>query len=195
MLTGESGASRECRGKTISRLESGKVLHVFPSALPNGSQKTKKAPSVFCLFDAVFSEAEEAYYITDVLAWNGVHLCGADIDSRMTWTRSHFQRCPAAAPPSPAHKYQLHMCDLHVCDAQGSSSPAMFCAIRQCRSVCHHFTLYMVSSASRQVCNGCEEFWKSMIVCSGDRVCGCCPRMHVYSALRLHEVYMQRHSS
>ena len=113
-----------CRGKTISQLESGQVLHVFPSALPNGSQKTRRPASVFCMFDTVFNEAEEAYYIVDVLAWNGVHLCGADIDFRMKWTRNNFQGCPAAAPPSPTHRYQLHMCDLHVCDAQGAPQHA-----------------------------------------------------------------------
>jgi snurportin-1 len=128
MLEAECGAAHAFRGNTISRLESGKVLHVFPSALPNGSQKTRKAPSVFCIFDAVFSEAEEAYYITDVLAWNGVQLCGADIDSRMTWTRSHFERCPASDPPSAAHKYQLHMCDMHVCSAQGACMSDIICA-------------------------------------------------------------------
>lgn len=110
-----------CRGKTISRLDNGKVLHVFPSTLPNGSQKTRKAPSVFCIFDAVFSAAQDAYYIMDVLAWNGVHLCGADIDFRMKWTKSHFQRSPASGPPAPAHRYQLHMCDLHVCDGPGTT--------------------------------------------------------------------------
>jgi snurportin-1 len=108
-----------CRGRTVSRLESGKVYHVFPSALPNGSNKTKKPPNIFCMFDAVFHEAEQAYYILDVLAWNGIHLCGSDLDARMNWTRSHFQRSPASAPPFAGHKYQLHMCCVHVCTQAG----------------------------------------------------------------------------
>lgn len=105
----------------MSRTNSGKVLHVFPSALPNGSAKSRKQSSaVFSIFDAVFHEPDSTYYIVDVLAWNGVHLCTSDVDCRMPWARSQFEAMPAAGEPFPGHRFRIRMCDIHVCNEAGA---------------------------------------------------------------------------
>jgi snurportin-1 len=80
----------------MSRLKSGAVHHIFPSALPNGSSKTRRPPHIFCMFDTVFHEADETYYIVDVLAWNGVHLCDSSLDCRSAWARCQFSHSDAA---------------------------------------------------------------------------------------------------
>jgi hypothetical protein len=85
-----------CRGRTITRLKSGSILHNFPSALPNGSNKTRRAAHVFCILDTVYHEPDDTYYITDVLAWNGVHLCNSSLECRHAWTRCQFLHSPAS---------------------------------------------------------------------------------------------------
>ena len=85
-----------CRGRTVSRLKSGAVMHIFPSALPNGSMKTRRPSHVFCMFDAVFHEPDSTYYLVDVLAWNGVHLCSTSLDCRSNWASTQFQHSAAA---------------------------------------------------------------------------------------------------
>lgn len=111
-------------------MQSGRVLHVFPSALPNGSAKSKKQSSaVFSIFDSVFHEADHTYYIVDVLAWNGVHLCASDVDFRMPWARGHFEASPAAREPFPGHRFRMRMCEMHLCNEAGMCDNAGTCSM------------------------------------------------------------------
>ena len=80
----------------MTRLKSGALQHVFPSALPNGSNKTRRPGHVFCMFDTVFHEADQTYYILDFLAWNGVHLCSSSLDCRQKWASCQFMHSVAA---------------------------------------------------------------------------------------------------
>lgn len=43
-------------GTTVSRLRNGRILHCFPSALPNGAKKRGVAASsqVYCILDCIF---------------------------------------------------------------------------------------------------------------------------------------------
>lgn len=45
-------------GTTVSRQRNGRVLHAFPSALPNGARTrdVSAASSVFCILDCIFHE-------------------------------------------------------------------------------------------------------------------------------------------
>lgn len=74
------------------------------------------------MFDAVFHEPDSTYYIVDVLAWNGVHLCASDVDCRMPWAQGHFQATPACGEPFPGHRFRMRMCDLHLCNEAGTYS-------------------------------------------------------------------------
>jgi hypothetical protein len=96
-----------CRGRTMTRLKSGELHRVFPSALPNGSHKTRRPPHVFCMFDTVFHEADETFYIMDCLAWNGVHLCSSSVGCRSAWARVQFAHSAAAAVRVPAADVHL----------------------------------------------------------------------------------------
>lgn len=81
----------------MARLKSGELQRVFPSALPNGSNKTRRPPHVFCMFDAIFHEPDQTYYLVDYMAWNGVHLCSSSLDCRAHWARCQFEHSSAAA--------------------------------------------------------------------------------------------------
>ncbi len=45
-------------GTTISRLRNGRILHCFPSTLPNGARKKNVAGPghTFCILDCIFHE-------------------------------------------------------------------------------------------------------------------------------------------
>lgn len=47
-------------GTTVSRLRNGRILHCFPSALPNGARTRGVAASsqVFCILDCIFHEVQ-----------------------------------------------------------------------------------------------------------------------------------------
>lgn len=47
-------------GTTVSRLRNGRILHCFPSALPNGARTRGVAASsqVFCILDCIFHKVQ-----------------------------------------------------------------------------------------------------------------------------------------
>lgn len=55
-------------GTTVSRQRNGRVLHHFPSALPNGARTrdVSCASSVFCILDCIFHEVEYLWRISAV---------------------------------------------------------------------------------------------------------------------------------
>lgn len=74
----------------MSRQKSGVVLHSFQSVLPNGARSRRRTHTVHSILDAVFHAPDNTYYVMDVLAWNGVQLCGVGTDCRINWMRSHL---------------------------------------------------------------------------------------------------------
>lgn len=56
------------KGRTISRLQHGEILHKFPSALPNGSSDSGFAQE-YSILDAIFHEEDQTYYVLDVMCW------------------------------------------------------------------------------------------------------------------------------
>lgn len=108
-------------------MKNGTVLHVFASTLANGSRATRTASTSFTILDAVFHAADNTYYVLDVLAWAGVHVCNSGFDSRAAWAMCQLRHCepdedgPVAATARPP-KYRLVACAVHCCDAAGISA-------------------------------------------------------------------------
>lgn len=107
------------RGRTVARQKSGTVLATFPSALPNGSKKTRRARTSFCMLDAVYHEPDATFYVIDALAWNGVHLAGTSMDCRTMWVQANLEHSPAAGQPGPGHTHRIRPCPVHVCTEEG----------------------------------------------------------------------------
>lgn len=67
------------KGRTMSRLRTGEVLHSFQSLLPAGGH-TPGQGTGHCILDCIFNDATNTYYVLDVMVWKGqlFYDCGAD---------------------------------------------------------------------------------------------------------------------
>ncbi|XP_057820436.2 uncharacterized protein LOC131033277 isoform X2 [Cryptomeria japonica] len=108
-------------GTTISRLRNGRVLHCFPSALPNGARiKNIAGPShMFCILDCIFHEPNQSYYIIDIICWRGYSLYDCSAEFRFFWLNSKIAETGACEAPSIHHRYQFHVVPIYDCDRAG----------------------------------------------------------------------------
>jgi len=60
------------RGRTISRLRNGSVLHVMSSPLPEGSPGSAGTTIDFCSLDCIYYEPNKTYYVQDLLSWGAM---------------------------------------------------------------------------------------------------------------------------
>ncbi|RZC17367.1 snurportin-1-like isoform X3 [Glycine soja] len=89
-------------GTTISRLRNGAVLHRFPSGLPSGARK--RDPS-YSILDCIFHEADQTYYVIDMVCWRGYPLSDCTAEFRFFWLTSKLAETDAFEPPSHYHKH------------------------------------------------------------------------------------------
>ncbi|KAH9299396.1 hypothetical protein KI387_031078, partial [Taxus chinensis] len=108
-------------GTTISRLRNGRVLHCFPSALPNGARtQNVSGPShMFCILDCIFHESDQIYYIIDIICWRGYSLYDCSAEFRFFWLNSKLAETGACNAPSTYHRYQFHVVPIYDCDRAG----------------------------------------------------------------------------
>ena len=66
----------------------------FPSALPNGSRASRAGMST-CELDCIWREAEQTYYVLDVLAWKGQQLADCTTEFRLYWLRTKLAEARA----------------------------------------------------------------------------------------------------
>ncbi|KAG5049983.1 hypothetical protein JHK85_011086 [Glycine max] len=105
-----------CNGATISRLRNGAVLHRFPSGLPSGARK--KDPS-YSILDCIFHEADQTYYVIDMVCWRGYPLSDCTAEFRFFWLTSKLAETDAFEPPSHYHKYRFSLVPVFNCDSNG----------------------------------------------------------------------------
>lgn len=108
-------------GTTVSRLRNGRILHCFPSALPNGARtKSVSGPGqMFCILDCIFHEADQSYYVIDMICWRGYSLYDCSVEFRFFWLNSKLAETGACDPPSTYHRYQFHVVPIYDCDRAG----------------------------------------------------------------------------
>lgn len=56
------------KGRTITRMQHGEVLHKFSSNLPNGGPDSGFAHG-FSILDVIFHESDQTYYVLDMMCW------------------------------------------------------------------------------------------------------------------------------
>ena len=78
-------------GRTVSRVESGHILHTFTSALPGGSAHRRGTASSSAILDCVYCTESDAYYVVDVIFWNEVNCCDCDVSFRFYWLQSQLE--------------------------------------------------------------------------------------------------------
>ncbi|EFJ17988.1 hypothetical protein SELMODRAFT_444654 [Selaginella moellendorffii] len=110
------------RGTTVSRLRNGRVLHSFPSALPSGAKVSSgpiQGSSSFTILDCIFHEADETYYVLDIMCWRGYSLYDCNTEFRLFWRDSKIVETDALKPPSTHHRYRFSLLPVYECNAKG----------------------------------------------------------------------------
>ncbi|CAO2207680.1 unnamed protein product [Urochloa humidicola] len=107
-------------GITISRVRNGSILHRFPSALPNGSKRDISGPaSSYSILDCIFHEADQTYYIIDMICWRGYSLYDCTAEFRFFWVSSKLMETSAGDPPSTYHRYRFSAVPIYECTLEG----------------------------------------------------------------------------
>lgn len=76
------------RGKTLSRLRNGNVLHRFNSSLPSGSPHSGGKAGEYTILDCIFNRAMRTYFVLDMMCWNGQLLYDCSAEFRFFWAHS-----------------------------------------------------------------------------------------------------------
>ncbi|GJP34811.1 hypothetical protein CLOM_g19230 [Closterium sp. NIES-68] len=108
-------------GTTVSRLRNGRILHRFPSHLPNGARAPGVAAGahVYCILDCIFHEPNGTYYVLDVMAWRGYSLYDCTTEFRFFWLQTHLPQSGACDPPSHFHRFRFAPVPFFECNAKG----------------------------------------------------------------------------
>eukprot|EP00899_Mesostigma_viride_P003454 jgi/Mesvir1/13109/Mv06088-RA.1 len=113
------------RGRTESRLKSGKVLHRGFSFLPNGSKATATSSSVFSILDCIYHERDDTYYVIDMMCWKGYLLYDCTAEFRLYWVNTKLhEETPKALEPVTAEEreagfHRFVPVASYKCDLQG----------------------------------------------------------------------------
>ncbi|XP_059444969.1 uncharacterized protein LOC132176706 [Corylus avellana] len=111
-------------GTTVSRLRNGSMLHRFPSALPNGARTRDASGSAqsYTILDCIFHEADQTYYVIDMVCWRGYSLHDCAAEFRFFWLNSKLVETGAFDPPSQYHRYRFSLVPVYNCDQSGLSA-------------------------------------------------------------------------
>ena len=85
-------------GATRALGRAGGKPRTFASALPNGSRQTGAGPSCVCELDCVWSEADQTYYVLDLLRWKEHCLRECAAELRLFWLHSKLAEAGAEQP-------------------------------------------------------------------------------------------------
>lgn len=108
-------------GFTVSRLRNGSLLHRFPSALPNGARANNSTRSgqSYCILDCIFHEADQTYYVIDMVCWAGMSMYECTTEFRFFWLNSKLVESGASNDPSTYHRYSFRTLVVYNCDQEG----------------------------------------------------------------------------
>ncbi|XP_077774970.1 snurportin-1 isoform X2 [Podarcis muralis] len=79
------------QGSTAAYTKSGFCVNRFPSLLPGGSRHTSATGKEYTILDCIYSEAQQMYYILDVMCWRGHPVYDCQTDFRFYWLHSKMQ--------------------------------------------------------------------------------------------------------
>ncbi|ETV70621.1 hypothetical protein, variant [Aphanomyces astaci] len=105
-------------GSTVARTISGSILKKFPSTLPCGSRKTNTGQDQYCVLDCIFHEANDTFYVLDVMCWKGYLLYDCSADFRLYWLRDKLAET-TASKVSNANPYAFEPVPAYECTLDG----------------------------------------------------------------------------
>lgn len=101
-------------GVTRAQGRSGKARS-FPSALPGGSRAGGRAGE--CQLDCIFSEAEQRYYVVDLLLWKGQAMVDCTAEFRLFWLQARLSEARASVSSS-SNPCTFVPLDPHLCTTE-----------------------------------------------------------------------------
>ena len=88
----------------------------FPSALPNGSRATRSGGSATCELDCIWVEADQTFYVVDVLSWKDHRLVDCPWDFRRYWLAAKLAETRAGTACS-TNPYRFELLGFVECSA------------------------------------------------------------------------------
>ncbi|XP_072838285.2 snurportin-1 [Pogona vitticeps] len=79
------------KGSTAAYTKSGFCVNRFPSLLPGGNRRKSAAGKDYTILDCIFNEAQQTFYILDVMCWRGHPVYDCQTDFRFYWLHSKIQ--------------------------------------------------------------------------------------------------------
>ncbi|XP_051012472.1 snurportin-1 isoform X2 [Acomys russatus] len=76
------------RGSTSAYTKSGYCVNRFPSLLPGGNRRNSTTAKDYTILDCIYSEANQTYYVLDVMCWRGHPFYDCQTDFRFYWMHS-----------------------------------------------------------------------------------------------------------
>ncbi|XP_048812517.1 snurportin-1 [Lagopus muta] len=95
------------RGSTAAYTKSGFCVNRFPSLLPGGNRHNTTSEKVYCILDCIYNEAEQTYYILDVMCWRGHPVYDCQTDFRFFWLSSKIQEEEGLGEKSRINPYKF----------------------------------------------------------------------------------------
>ncbi|KAG5035736.1 hypothetical protein JHK87_010646 [Glycine soja] len=108
-------------GRVVSLSKHHSVAEKFVFARPSGKRcfvVSKKDPS-YSILDCIFHEADQTYYVIDMVCWRGYPLSDCTAEFRFFWLTSKLAETDAFEPPSHYHKYRFSLVPVFNCDSNG----------------------------------------------------------------------------
>lgn len=101
------------KGKTISYLESGQILHYFRSVLPGGGLSSRQGSSA--ILDCIYSPINHTYYILDLMNWNEMSCYECDAEFRFYWLHTKYSETPGLGTPPVQQSYSFKLIPYWEC--------------------------------------------------------------------------------
>jgi len=148
------------KGRTFSRKKNGRILHSFHSVLPNGSRETNQSSKELTILECVFHEANETYYVLDMLWWKGFPLVDSEFSFRQFWVQSKLAEIPNIFHVSSLNRYRFQAVTMQPCSVQG-----LEIAYRgRCEYAKDGLLFYLKESQYEEGLSPCVIAWKDAMV-------------------------------
>ncbi|NWI90193.1 SPN1 protein, partial [Pitta sordida] len=95
------------RGTTAAYTKSGFCVNRFPSLLPGGNRHNSTGAKVYSILDCIYNEAQQTYYILDVMCWRGHPVYDCQTDFRFFWLSSKLQEEEGLGEKSRINPYKF----------------------------------------------------------------------------------------
>ncbi|CAG5134387.1 unnamed protein product [Candidula unifasciata] len=93
------------RAKTKAYSKSGYCINTFPSHLPGGCRSSREKNTT--ILDCLYSEANQTYYILDLMCWNGCSVYDSETEFRFYWMHEKLREYSSLQETSSSNPFKF----------------------------------------------------------------------------------------